>query len=169
MNLGLSRADKSISEGFLIDSHSQSPLWGGVVPPVLVAYFWSPTKMSRSRTTCLDSPGSHSCVWCSAEDGDCSCPVELFPPRHKQMMGSCFLLHPPSHPTKSLYIPFLSRRKAHFAVQEGSPKPSLAMNCVTCRTGSLQEALQVTDTSLAPFWCVQECIIAIQSYLSLEL
>ena len=147
MNLGLSRTDRKHQWGFphwhsltlsLAGRYGSSCACGLLMEPHKDQQELRPHALRSSA-----SPGAQSCVWCSAKDGARNCPGELFPSGHKQMMRLCWLLHgSPSASSvsshkESLQVPFLNRRKSHFAVGEGSPKSSLAMNYLSSRIWSL--------------------------------
>lgn len=143
MNLGLSRTDRKHQWGFPHWHSLTLSLAGRYGSSCACGLLREPHKDQQelgphaSRSSA--SPGAQSCVWCSAKDGACSSPGVLSPSGHKQIMRGCWrLLHgspsasSSSSHKESLQVPFLSR-KSHFAVGEGSPKSSLAMNCLTSR------------------------------------
>lgn len=141
MNLGLSRTDKNTSMRIssLTVTHNLPcrEMW-------LLLCLWfifGVLQRSAGVRTRWDSPGSHSCVWCSAKGGGCSCPGEFFPLGHKQTMRSWFLLHgssspPPSHPTRKASMCLFSIGGSHILQSKrGLPSPVWPWIVLPVKTG----------------------------------
>lgn len=100
----------NISEDFLIDAHSCSPLQGGMVPPALVDYIWSPTKISRSQGHMLRGPQlllGHRVVSDGVQKMVLTAVLGTSFSGHNQMMA------PPSHSTRKACKSLFSVGESH--------------------------------------------------------